>query len=101
MYYGFIEEIQELDYDSRLKVALFRCMWVCLEDVTTNNDGFTIVDLTKTAYRDDPFVLAKDVMQIFYVGDNKKKGKLQAVLEGKRKIVGVNGVTDEEDYRGY
>ena len=40
-------------------------------------------------------------MQIFYAGDNKTKGKLKVVLEGKRKIVGVDGVTDEEDYRGY
>ena len=40
-------------------------------------------------------------MQIFYAGDNKTKGKLKVVLEGKRKIVGVDGVTDEEDYRDY
>ena len=59
------------------------------------------IDLTKTAYRDDPFILAKDVMQIFYAGDNKTKAKLKVVLKGKRKIVGVDGVTIEEDYRGY
>jgi hypothetical protein len=52
-------------------------------------------------YRDDPFVLAKDVMQIFYTGDNKTKGKLKVVLKGKRKIISVDGVTDEEKYRGY
>ena len=40
-------------------------------------------------------------MQIFYAGDNKTKGKLKVVLEGKRKIVGVDRVMDEEDYRGY
>jgi hypothetical protein len=40
-------------------------------------------------------------MQIFYAGDNKTKGKLKVVLERKRKIVGVDGVMDEEDYRGY
>ena len=40
-------------------------------------------------------------MQIFYAGDNKTKEKLKVVLEEKRKIVGVDGVTDEEDYRWY
>ena len=40
-------------------------------------------------------------MQVFYARDNKTKGRLKIVLEGKRKIVGVDGVTDEEDYRGY
>ena len=78
-YYGFIEEIWELDYD-RLNAALFRCQWVWLEEITTDSVGFTTVDLTKTAYRDDPFVLAKDAMQIFYAGDNKTKTKLKVVL---------------------
>ena len=39
-------------------------------------------------------------MQVFYARD-KIKGRLKVVLKGKRKIVGVDGVTDEEDYRGY
>ena len=34
-------------------------------------------------------------------GATRQKGRLRVVLEGKRKIVGVDGVTDEEDYRGY
>ena len=40
-------------------------------------------------------------MQIFYAGDNKTKAKLKIVLEGKMKIVSVDEVSDEEDYRGY
>ena len=71
-YYGFIEEICELDYD-RLKEALFHRQWVRFEEITTNREGFTTVDLTKTAYRDDPLVLAKDIMQIFYAGNTRQK----------------------------
>jgi hypothetical protein len=84
-----------------LKVALFCCQSVWLEEINTDSEGFTTVGLTKTAYRDDPFVLARDVMQVFYARDNKTKGRPKVVLEGKRKIVGVDGVTDEEDYMGY
>jgi len=40
-------------------------------------------------------------MQIFYAGDNKTKGKLKVVLKGKKKIVGLEWVTDEENCRGY
>ena len=40
-------------------------------------------------------------MQVFYARDNKIKERLKVVLKGKRKIVGVDEVTDEEDYRGY
>ena len=79
----------------------FHVQWVRLKEINTNSKGFTTVDLTKTAYRDDPFVLARDVMQVFYARDNKTKGRLKVVLEEKRKIVGVDGVTDKEDYRGY
>ena len=92
-YYGFIEEIWELAY-GLLKTALFRYQWVWLEEINTDSERFTTVDLTKTAYRDDPFVLARDVMQIFYARDNRTKGRLKVVLEEKRKIVGVDGVTD-------
>ena len=44
-------------------------------------------------YRDEPFVLAKDVTQVFIVQDMS-----HIVLAGKRKIVGVDDVTDEEEY---
>ena len=81
--------------------SFFCCQWVWLEEITTDREGFITVDLSKTTYRDDPFVLTKDVMQIFYAGDNKTKEKLKVVLQGKRKIAGVDGVTDEEDDRGY
>ena len=62
---------------SPLKAALFRYQWVRLEEINTDSEWFTTVDLTKTTYRDDPFVLARDVMQVFYAKDNKKKGRLK------------------------
>ena len=40
--------------------------------------GMTTVDLNNLGYRDEPFVLAKDVNQVFYVNDistNPKRGK--------------------------
>jgi hypothetical protein len=40
-------------------------------------------------------------MQVLYAKDNKINGRLKVVLEGKRKIVGVDGLMDEEDYKGY
>ena len=67
-------------------------------------------------YRDEPFVLAKHVTQVFYVHDMSSKPKDKSrnkttkdkaegdepkhhiVLAGKRKIVGVDDVTDEEEY---
>ena len=66
--------------------------------------GMTIVDLKNLGYRDEPFVLANDVAQVFYVKDmssipKKKKNKQtntsnyeprhHIVLSGKRNIVGA------------
>ena len=50
------------------------------EEINTDSEGFTTIDLTKTTYRDDPFVLARDVMQVFYARDNKTKGMPKLVL---------------------
>jgi predicted ribonuclease toxin of YeeF-YezG toxin-antitoxin module len=79
--------------------------------------GMTIVDLKELGYRDKPFVLAKNVTQVFYVHDMSSKPKKDKsrnkttkdkadgdepkhhiVLAGKKKIVGVDDVTDEEEY---
>ncbi|XP_066163055.1 uncharacterized protein, partial [Oryza sativa Japonica Group] len=105
-YYGAIEDIWELDYGP-LKVPLFRCQWVRLTGggVMIDDSGMTTVDLNKVGYSDEPFVLANDVTQVFFVKDMSSKGKKgrgpdepkrQVVLPGKRKIVGVEDKTDED-----
>ena len=75
----------------------------------------TMVDLNNLGYLDEPFVLAKDVAQVFYVKDMASKPKRKRkdkqtntsneepkrhiVLSGKRNIVRVEDKTDmSEDY---
>nr|ABA97282.1 transposon protein, putative, CACTA, En/Spm sub-class [Oryza sativa Japonica Group] len=105
-YYSAIEDISELDYGP-LKVPLFRCQWVRLTGggEMIDDSGMTTVDLNKVGYSDEPFVLANDVTQVFFVKDISSKGnkgrgpdepKRQVVLPGKRKIVGVEDKTDED-----
>jgi hypothetical protein len=78
--------------------------------------GMTTVDLKELGYRDEPFILANDVTQVFYVKDISSKSKKDKsnkltndkseddepkrhiILAGKREIVGVDDVTDEEEY---
>ena len=64
------------------KVPLFRCKWVKLKGGVKVDDqyGMTTVDLNNLAYLDEPFVLANDVAQVFYVKDmstvpRKRKNK--------------------------
>ena len=84
-----------------------------LTGVTKDQYGMTIVDLNNLGYRDEPFVLAQDVSQVFYVKDmssKPKKGinkqtdepKRHIVLSGKRNIVGLEDKTDlSEDYNNF
>ena len=105
-YYGYIEEIWELDYGLNFKVPLFRCSWVNMNGEGVKVDQLyrmTTVDLKNLGYRDKPFILANDVAQVFYVKDmssrpKKRKGKeantsddepkRHIVFSGKRNIVG-------------
>jgi hypothetical protein len=66
-YYGVIEEIWELEYGP-LNIPLFLCQWVKLTKGGIRKDqyGMTIVDLTKISFKDEPFVFAKNVHQVFY-----------------------------------
>jgi hypothetical protein len=68
----------------------------------------TIVDLTKIGFKDEPFVLAKNVHQVFYVKDMTSKPKNKnregpqepkrnIVLLGKRVIVEVEDRADKSD----
>ena len=63
-YYGYIEEIWELDYGPTFKIPLFRCKWVKRTAGGVQVDktyGMTIVDLNNLGYREEPFVLANNV----------------------------------------
>jgi hypothetical protein len=75
--------------------------------------GITIVDLNNLGYREEPFILVKDVNQVSYVKDmstKSKKGKTNdngsdnepkrhIVLSGKRNIMTIEDKSDmSEDY---
>ncbi|XP_042386465.1 uncharacterized protein LOC121978154 [Zingiber officinale] len=74
-YYGVIEEIWELDYH-QFHVPLFKCAWVANDKGIINNDecGFTLVNLNKRGHKNDEFVLASQVNQVFYIDDPLKNG---------------------------
>ena len=90
-YFGVIEEIRELEYRP-LMIPLFRCQWVNRAGggITTDLYGMTIVDFKKIGYKDETFVLAKDVAQVFYVKDvssKPRKNSAKSDDEPKRHIV--------------
>jgi hypothetical protein len=61
-YYGYIQDIWEIDYGVRMRITIFRCQWVKhLNVVNVDNYGLTLVDLKNVGHQDNPWVLTDRV----------------------------------------
>ena len=58
----------------------------------TDDVGFTLPDLNKLAYQNDPFIMEKQAKQVFYVQDPCDERR-SVVLHGK--TIGVNVEDDD------
>jgi hypothetical protein len=59
-----------------------------------------LVDLANVGYKNDPWVVAERVAQVFYIADHMNVKKHIAV-SGKQRILEVEGVIDVEDYNQF
>ncbi|XP_074343103.1 uncharacterized protein LOC141680892 [Apium graveolens] len=64
------EDIIEVDYWGALTVVLFKCRWYQRE---RDCYGLTRVNFNKFCQKDDPFVLATQVHQVYYIEDPTEK----------------------------
>jgi hypothetical protein len=80
-YYGYIEEIWELNYGMSFQIPIIKCQWVKHpQGVEIDDYGFTIVDWRNVGHKDEPWVLAATVEQVFYILDLKDEKKYIVVL---------------------
>lgn len=72
-YYGVVKEIWVIDYHFK-KIPLFMCDWVDNKNgVKKDPVGYTLVELGRLGHKDDPFILASQARQVFYVTDQLNK----------------------------
>jgi hypothetical protein len=96
MYYEYIQDICELDYDVRMRIHVFRCQWVKHPNgVNVDNYRLTLVDLKNVGHQDDPWVLADRIAHVFYVLDPETVKYV--VVSGKQKIVRVDNMKDNNE----
>lgn len=80
-YYGKLVDVIEVNYQGRFAVTLFKCLWA---DTTTsrglNTDelGITSVNFSRPIHTgqsedDEPFILASEAQQVYYVEDERHK----------------------------
>jgi hypothetical protein len=69
-YYRIIQDIWELDYGLNIQIPELQCQWVRVTTgVSIDNYGHTFVERGKLGHKDDQWVLAKYVAQVFFVKD--------------------------------
>ena len=104
-FYGRVEEIWELDYSGRHNTTMFRVR--CAKDVERENRHFTTMTIpdaksatVNTIAKNEPWVHDKHVTQCFFITDPCNPSRV-VVRRGKKNIIGMDGVANEEDYNQY
>uniref|UniRef100_A0A5B7BH02 DUF4216 domain-containing protein n=1 Tax=Davidia involucrata TaxID=16924 RepID=A0A5B7BH02_DAVIN len=89
-YYGVLTDILELRYCFRNSIYLFKYDWWNVGNTKTGihiDQHFTSVNTSQTWYKDDPYVLASQCKQVFYLKDPKFRGEWQVVQKIKAQNV--------------
>ncbi|XP_042942758.1 uncharacterized protein LOC122307433 [Carya illinoinensis] len=77
-FYGVINEIVELHYMGWRRVYLFMCDWFDVGDPRRGvrvDNHMTSINMDRIWYKDEPFVLACQASQCFYIKDIRAKGR--------------------------
>ncbi|KAK6911087.1 protein of unknown function DUF4216 [Dillenia turbinata] len=97
-YYGILKDVLELHYIGGQTVVLFDCNWVLKGSrLKQDADGFTLVNFENVKRHNEPFVLASQVKQVFYVEDPLEKGWQVIIPTAARKDLKMD-LIDVENY---
>ncbi|XP_042980243.1 uncharacterized protein LOC122310427 [Carya illinoinensis] len=103
-FYGVINDVVELHYMGGRRVYLFSCDWFDVGDKKRGvrvDDHLTSVNFNRTWYKDEPYVLACQASQCFYIRDIRAKGNWYVVQKYNNRnvydIPPVQRVLDSND----
>jgi len=86
-YYGLIQEIWGVDY-TMFTIPLFKYKWVYNKSgVKMDEWGMTLIDFQKVGYRDEPFIIAQQASQVFYVKDPTFEHWFALFMKKKNKLI--------------
>nr|XP_025617017.1 uncharacterized protein LOC112709341 [Arachis hypogaea] len=103
-YYGKVVDMIELDYFGKLRVVLFKCIWV---DTTLNKGikidqfGITSVNFSNLIHTgdnetDEPFILATDARMVYYIDDPVDEGWCSVCHMKPRDLFDMGDLNEEE-----
>ena len=81
-FYGVVSDIIEIRFMKGCRTILLWCQWFDIENKKNgiHNDGyFTSINISRTWYHNEPFVLANQASQVFYMNDTRLGKNWQVV----------------------
>ncbi|XP_073108719.1 uncharacterized protein [Elaeis guineensis] len=100
-YYGVLEDIFELLYVGNKKVVLFKCHWWDVgrlgRGYRIDNYGYISINIHGSLNTNEPFVLASQAQQVFYVEDLVDSNWLVVVKTYPRDAYDVPSVDNDAD----
>ncbi|XP_059631038.1 uncharacterized protein LOC132273939 [Cornus florida] len=80
-YYGVLIDIIELQYALKKRVVLFKCDWFNTKTGIKSDTYFRSVNIARKWYKYEPFVLANQAKQAFFVKDSKLRGTWEVIQD--------------------
>ncbi|KAD6118922.1 hypothetical protein E3N88_10193 [Mikania micrantha] len=83
-YYGYLDEVIELSFIRDYSIILFKCTWFDTDRRRKHvifEPHFISIDTSRNAYKEDPFILANQAQQVFYVNDPLKPKSHRKIIE--------------------
>ncbi|KAF7800959.1 uncharacterized protein G2W53_044548 [Senna tora] len=103
-YYGVLEDVYELSYVGNQKVYLFKCHWWYVahfeRGYKVDKYGFISVNTKRSLNTNEPFVLASQAKNVFYLDDISDPGWLVVVKTNPRDLFDVPQEDKEDDGDG-
>ena len=109
-HYGVLIDIIESNYSDKYRDVLFKCQWVdviCGRGSKKDEFGFPLVIFSQLIHMgdrliDEPYVLASQALQVFYMEDVRHKDLAVVVKTKPREVfdVGINASHDDDDKVG-
>ena len=103
-YYGRLVDIIEVDYHGRFPVILFKCEWAntaTQRGLKIDELGITSVNFSRLVHTgqspdDEPYILAAQARQVYYVADEKHKDWHMVVHIKPREAYDIGYCNDSE-----
>nr|KAJ0194963.1 hypothetical protein LSAT_V11C700384740 [Lactuca sativa] len=97
-YYGYVDEVLEFSFIKGYRVILFKSIWFNTDRKRKHvmfEPHFISIDTTKKAYDEDPFVLANQAKQVFYINDPTRDSGWKIIERSTHRQLW--DITDNED----